>query len=84
MKSILYLRDINFTPSLVFLLLAVGVLLPFSENLGRATFDYVIDLLHDDSWADFITNHPRFSEILLPFAEFLAVLRTYSDLNVVS
>ena len=83
-KVVLAMKDVNFAPSLVFLFLSVGVLLPFSELLGRGAFKYAIGLLQDDSWADFITSHPRLSDIMLPFAELLAALRAPLDLCVVS
>lgn len=70
--------------SLVFLLLSVGVLLPFSQDVARPTYLYIISLLTDESWSDYITSHPRSNEALLPFADFLAVLRNPSDLGEVS
>jgi hypothetical protein len=83
-KSVLTMKDTNFAHSLVFLLLSVGMLLPYSELLGRSMFEYITGILHDDSWSDFITSHPRLVDILVPIAEFLAALRSPSDLRVVS
>lgn len=79
-KRVLALRDSNFGPSLVFLLLSVGVLIPFASQYENTT-EYVIGLLYDDLWAEFITNHPRLPDVSIPLANFLAALRAPSSLR---
>lgn len=83
-KSVLSARDNNFVPSLVFLFLSVGVLQPFSQEIGHNTYLYIIELLSDVSWSDYITSHPRIGDILLPFADLLAVLRDPTQIRQVS
>eukprot|EP00026_Physarum_polycephalum_P000964 Phypoly_transcript_00965.p1 GENE.Phypoly_transcript_00965~~Phypoly_transcript_00965.p1 ORF type:complete len:761 (+),score=74.38 Phypoly_transcript_00965:94-2376(+) len=81
-KSVLSLKDNNFAPSLVFLFLSPGILLPYSEQLGRPMIEYITGLLNDDLWCDFFTNHPRLADILVPYAEFVVALRSPSELRV--
>lgn len=80
-KLVLSARDNNFVPSLVFLFLSVGLLRPFSQEIGRTPYLYITELLSDASWADYITSHARISDILIPFADFLAVLRDPEEIR---
>lgn len=83
-QNVLLRRDPNFAASFAFLLLVVGLLLPVSEAQGRSTNDFLIRLLADSEFADYVRSHAQFGVICVAVADYLTVLHNVDELRRVS